>query len=262
MDGWSSEEDDWKPTPRGRSRDRKNPGTVKKRSISKLSQRDASPKRSKKGKNKGQVYEDKINTIIKNKGKLPIVPVDCDSGFIKNSVSYYVEVKNIDAPDFGQKKLNWDEADGWEWSTPDEITELYDTLNVLGHIPIDFKPNRYTILPKQDITLFHKQQDQKAFEKSGIELPDLQLLYNFYARRNCHYIQVEGKGLYYLGADKADLKVPQFKPELSLRLRAKTIHSKPIYNYAFYAVIVGSTKNLAKSPYDFEELGGRKFPDI
>jgi hypothetical protein len=47
-----------------------------------------------------------------------------------------------------------------------------------------------------------------------------------------------------------------------LRLRAKTIHSLPIYKYGFYAVLKIKGQRIPKSIYDVEEKEGRIFPPI
>jgi hypothetical protein len=64
-----------------------------------------------------------------------------------------------------------------------------------------------------------------------------------------------------LKQDIANLKVPRFVPELTLRLRAKTHHSFPVHKYSFFAVIQAKTGALLKSPFDLEEKIGT-FPPI
>src|SRR5687768_17942234 len=101
------------------------------------------------GKNLGQEYEGIINQILEGKGFFPLhlkgklggnAP---DSAFTNKGGTYYLELKNKNAPDFGQKFLTWSESGGWSWTTPDEITGMYDTFNVLGRINSNFKPNLF-----------------------------------------------------------------------------------------------------------------------
>lgn len=210
--------------------------------------------------NLGQVYEKKIQDILESRGLLPDNLCRNDAGFKHNGMHFFVEVKNKTAPDFGQKKLTWSRQKGWEWSEKDIITDLYDKLGVMKYIDKNFVPRRYTV-SAGSISMLDKKHDQTKFEKRGIQLSNPRYLYEFYARKNCYYIQIENKGLYHLKNDIANLVVPRFMPELTLRLRAKTHQSIPIYSYSFFAVIQAQTNRMAKSLYDLEEKVGA-FPAI
>ena len=226
--------------------------------------RDESPVRkgNKKGRNKGHDYEAKIDEIIKSKGLRVLDVGECDTGFIHKKVNFLVEVKAINAPDFGQKYLKWSEESGWEWTPKDEITEIYDDMGLLKLIDSGFKPNLYTIKPIHSITPAQRLEDQRAFKKDNIEVAGLDALYRYYARRNCFYIQIENKGFFYLEKDIAGLGVPQFRPILKLRMRAKTVSSIPTYNYRFLVVLNADKRSVPKSGFDLEEKEGRKFPNI
>ena len=210
--------------------------------------------------NLGQQYEKRIQDILKSRGLLPDNLCKNDAGFKHYGANYFVEVKNRTAPDFGQKKLTWTKNAGWQWSEADSITELYDELGVLRYIDRNFVPRRYTV-SANSISMLDKRFDQQQFEKKGIVLDNPRYLYEFYARKNCFYIQIENKGLYFLKNDIANLLVPRFNPELTLRLRAKTHHSIPIYSYSFFAVIQAKTHALLRSPFDLEEKVA-PFPNI
>ena len=208
--------------------------------------------------NLGQLYEERIRYILKERGLLPLSLCGNDAGFTHKGMDFFVEVKNKTAPDFGQKKLTWDKQKGWQWSEKDIITDLYDQLGVMKYVDKNFVPRKYTV-SANSITMLDKKFDQQQFEKRGIVLDNPKYLNEFYARKNCFYIQIENKGLYHLKNDIANLIVPRFKPELTLRLRAKTHHSIPIYSYSFFAVIQAKTQNMTNSRYDIEEKVG-EFP--
>lgn len=210
--------------------------------------------------NLGQQYEKKIQEILESRELLPDNLCNNDAGFKHHGTNFFVEVKNKTAPDFGQKKLTWTKQNGWEWSVKDIITDLYDNLGVMKYLDKNFVPRRYTV-SANSISMLDKKYDQQQFEKRGIVLDNPRYLYEFYARKNCYYIQIENKGLYYLKNDSANLIVPRFKPELTLRLRAKTHNSIPIYSYSFFAVIQAKTNGLLRSAYDLEEKVGI-FPAI
>jgi len=210
--------------------------------------------------NLGVEYQNHIRDILSKKELLPKDLKGNDAGFFSNGIDYYIEIKNRTAPDFGQKILHWDQKDGWYWAKEDIVTELYDKYGVLDNINPNFIPRRHSV-PKDDITPQDKIYNQKQFKRSGIIISDLSILYEFYARKDCYYIQIEGLGFYYMKKDIANLDVLQFTPNLTLRLRAKTVHSYPIYNYRFYVVININKKKLKKSNYDLEGKVG-PFPNI
>jgi|SRR5215213_6378178 len=213
--------------------------------------------------NLGQLYEEKIRNLLRNRNLLPLILEGNDAGFIQRGVTYFVEVKNKTAPDFGQKGLIWEKnMKKWRWREDDIVSQLYDNLGVINNIDPNFAPKRYTVEPLDKLTDKDRQEDRRTFEKRGIPLGNLNYLYEFYARKKCYYIQIEGKGLYFLKQDIANLNVPRFVPELTLRLRAKTHHSIPVHAYSFFAVIQARTKRMYPSPYDIEETGGRNFPLI
>ncbi len=211
--------------------------------------------------NKGQLYEKSIREILENKNLLPKQLNNNDAGFIHENVTYYVEVKNKTAPDFGQKGLEWSFGGGWKWREDDEVSTFFDNLGVVGLIDKTFEPRRYT-KPKETLSILDRKDDRQEFEQRDIPLLDSEvILYEFYARKQCYYIQVEGKGFYYMKQDIANLKVPRFRPQLTLRLRAKTHHSYPVHSYSFFAVLQANTRGIAASGYDLEEKVG-SFPIV
>jgi len=85
-----------------------------------------------------------------------------------------------------------------------------------------------------------------------------------YSEKNCKYIQISEKGLYHLGYDICDFKVPEFEYEQRLRIRTK-IHTKKNSNgYCVLSVIVAcqpkNIKILKKSNYSLDDKV--KLPDI
>lgn len=215
--------------------------------------------------NLGQLYEQKIRDLLREKSVLPLLLETNlegnDAGFTHKGVSYFVEIKNRTAPDFGQKGLEWEKSSKkWKWRITDKVTDFYDEIAVIKKIDKKFIPNRYTVEPLHKLTSLQKRDDRQKFE-NRFELENLNVLYEFYARKRCYYIQVEGKGFYYLKQDIANLNVPRFKPQLSLRLRAKTHSSSPTYNYSFFAVIQAKSSGMLQSTFDLEEKIG-EFPPI
>jgi hypothetical protein len=209
--------------------------------------------------NRGMEYENKIRNILITRHLLPEDLVGNDVGFKHNGKDYFVEVKNASAPDFGQKRVRWTQEAGWYWAEEDIVTKLYDKYNILDEINPKFIPRRHSKL-QDKITKKDKIYNQKRFERSGITFEDSSILYEYYARKNCHYIQIEDLGFYYLADNPARLGVPQFKPVLQLRFRAKTHHSHPIYAYSFF-VVIQKRGEIEKSNFDLEIKVGA-FPNI
>jgi hypothetical protein len=218
------------------------------------------------GYNKGDNYEQSIFDLLTSKGLIVIGSTRGGAGnltdikFLFDFQECNLEVKlDLDA-DYGQKMLRWDNGI-WSWCVEDAVTSFYTSVGILNIINAkNFIPNRYSI-PKEEITYQQKKQDQKAFEDK-VEI-DINSLYDFYSTKNCYYIQIGGYGFYHLKQDIFSLGTPQFDCQMKLRLRAKTIHSIPIYKYGFYAVLkVDKKEKPKKSHYDLEQKDGREFPPI
>lgn len=218
------------------------------------------------GYNKGDNYEQNIFDLLSLKGLIATGSTRGGAGnatdikFLYNSQEYNLEVKLDLEADYGQKMLRWDDGI-WRWCVDDAVTKFYSSVGVLDIVNAkNFIPNRYST-PKDKITIQQKNQDQKAFEDK-LEI-DINSLYNFYGDKKCYYIQIGGYRFYHLKQDILSLGTPQFDCRMKLRLRAKTIHSIPVYKYGFYAVLKVDKKDKPqKSFYDLEQKDGRIFPPI
>ncbi len=217
------------------------------------------------GYNKGDSYEEIIFSLLKTRGL--IVPDSNRGGagnapdivFLHNLQANNLEVKLDLKADYGQKMLRWSN-NIWSWCKEDDLMfSLYEEIGILDIIKRkEIIPNRYSI-HQEELTVEHKKQDQKRFADT-LEI-GLHALYGFYESRNCYYIQVGGYGFYHLKEDILSLGTQQFDCKMQLRLRAKTIHSNPVYKYGFYAVLKVKGKPQ-KSLFDIEEKGGRVFPPL
>jgi len=209
---------------------------------------------------KGHTYEDAIKRLLELRHLLPEDLEKNDAGFIHNRKSYFVEVKNETAPDYGAKKIIWNKPNRWHWNSKDKISDKFDKIKILEQIN-KFIPKKHSTLDIE-ITEEDKQSDRRQFEKSIPLLNNASYIYEYYALKRCYYIQIQGKGFYYLKQDIANLGVPQFTPTVNfIRLRAKTHGSIPLYNYSFRAVIQARRNSFETSEFDLEEIVG-KFPPI
>lgn len=208
--------------------------------------------------NKGLVYEAKIRSELTKRGLMPphlygyCTAYRNDAAFVYKGTDYFLEVKNRSAPDYGAKKIIYDPFQKiWKWNETDDVSDMFDSYGVLEKIP-KFEPRKHVKadhLLKDDDKKHDRQNFRKVIElgKSGAYL-----IHEYYAKKLCHYIQIEGKGFYHLTGDPAGLGVPQFTPEVTIRLRAKTHSSSPPSNYSFRAVLVGKMNSIPPSNYDIE----------
>ena len=218
------------------------------------------------GYNKGDNYEQNIFDLLTSKGLIATGSTRGGAGnatdikFPHNFQEYNLEVKLDLEADYGQKMMKWDNGI-WGWCVDDAVTSFYTSVGVLDIVNAkNFIPNRYSIA-RDEITTQQKNQDQKAFEDK-VEI-DINSLYDFYGGKDCYYIQIGGYGFYHLKRDILSLGTSQFDCKMKLRLRAKTIHSSPVYKYGFYAVLkVDKKEKPKKSCFDIEQKDGREFPPI
>ena len=86
--------------------------------------------------NKGDAYEEKIFQICEKKKILAPnfnragASGKSDIKILHKGAVYNIEVKADENADYGQKYLTWNKINGWEWSIEDEITNLYDGLDL------------------------------------------------------------------------------------------------------------------------------------
>ncbi|HOW29889.1 MAG TPA: hypothetical protein PK685_04450 [archaeon] len=228
------------------------------------------------GLNKGHKYEDfifdrleKLNLMYPGTKKEGMAG-GVDSIFCHNGKPYSLEIKDGLEADYGQKKFNWDNTNGWDWSVHDEVTDFYTGLGVLSYVQEKkIKPNRY-LKEKSKITYGDAKEDQTKFEDRTFEVT-ADALWKYYSAKNVHYIQVgKGYGFYHLDKDIAKLGTPQFNCSYILRFRAKyhdrTDRQHKTYlptpwNYSFFAVLKVKTKPIP-SKYNIEKSDGQELPPI
>ena len=219
--------------------------------------------------NRGDAYEQKLFEALENKGVLAPGTHRAGAGtgpdlkFSHRTRIYNLEAKLDLKADFGQKMLKWSKDVGWNWCKQDKVTALYDALGVIKYLNSKRGiPNKHR-KENIDLTIHDKKQDQLMFEDTTLHV-DIKALRTYYKSKDVFYIQIgDGFGFYYLSSDRANLKVPQFDASFTLRLRAKTINSKPVYSYGFYAVLkVRLQPRPLKSPFNIETESGNQFPPI
>ena len=225
-----------------------------------------------KGDNKGHKYEKKIVQILKNKGLMPNETSGAGSGpgtdavFIHRGKEFSIEIKNLPAAEFGQKRLIPKYEDNqwkWHWSERKkdlEITKYYTKIGVLDYLnKKKIIPNKHR-KPDLKLTINDIKKDQRSMAESKFRIPDTTIAM-FYENK-ADYVQIGGGyGFYHTKNDKAKLGTEKISADCILRFRLKRHHSLPYHKCSFIAVI-RSKKLLKKSNYNIEENNDQEFPPI
>jgi len=215
--------------------------------------------------NKGIHYELEITRILKQP-RYSLTPRNFtpagsdnkspDGIFLRNGEKYPFEIKLDLRADYGQLNIV-KPKDKWIWtpkSTNYESMELFDELKVLDIINKEWplKPARFSY--KGRMSREDKDFDMYNFKDFRVQGVSWESILKHYERKKTYYIQVKGYGFYRLGdTDPAGLKkafgVPEFKPNVSLRVRVK---GKNTSNYAFNTALkINGT--IPKSDFDLEK---------
>lgn len=240
-------------------------------------------------KNKGFQYEEKLFNSFYAAGLTPkgFVPagsandlpdleflyIDPGARNISASVKpskYKMEIKLDDKADYGQSGLGYVNN---KWvlqgkSDPEAILmrEMLENMGVPGIVNKVWgpkgAPRKFTAdktgrdMLKRDI-----EMDKRNFSDiylTGSDAPPLRTLFRYYGSKNTHYIQIGGKGLYYMQKDPANLKklgAKRFDGTLKLRIRRKMGGSSTEqWNYRFSTALMLDRKPT-KSNLDLDDYG-------
>lgn len=224
-------------------------------------------------KNKGFNYEDLLFSRFKDAGLVPkgfapagsandlpdlaFLYIDPKSRNISPTIkpqSYKMEIKLDAAADYGQSGLGY-VNNKWvlQGKSDPEAVVMREMLAGMGVAEIVNKiwgpkgaPRKFSAketgrnMLQRDIEI-----DKKNFGDiyvTGADAPQLRTLFRYYGTKKTYYIQIGGKGLYYMQSDPANLKsigVKRFDGSLKLRIRRKPggSSSEP-WNYRFSTALM------------------------
>lgn len=225
-----------------------------------------SRKSIKRGDNKGIKYEERINRILKDKSlqlnntqsagasDLP------DGYFWYKGNRYPLEIKKTSG-DFAQVELRWTKDRRFYYSPRSKNLEFIDFLsdqtNFLDRINREWtnSPKKFT---KNNLKQEDRHWDLDHFKdiKQDIEVSYIETFYNL-KTPSVHYIQIEGRGFFYMGEDPLNLGVPRLNGKPYLRARVKT-RSSSKNRWGFLVAI--KMPYIKESDYDIEEINNKKFP--
>lgn len=189
----------------------------------------------------GKKYELEVHNIVKNvklNGNLFNTQQESELGgcSFKNDIECNVnsekdvsiEIKKLNTPDWMQLSLKYDNInEKWIGSSKNKIPEaskkcFEDLISKSklfnGNIPLFMSKD---ITHEEWIKIKNETTD---YNDIYIDCPNDTIM-KLYSEKGCSYIQISEKGLYHLGNDVCDFKVPIFICEQHLRVRTK-IHQR------------------------------------
>ena len=231
--------------------------------------------------NAGFVYEQEMDARIKKTGRTTKGPAGPDSRradcevLIPSADDYIrIELKEKLSADFAQLNLDYDTSQKKFYIDKNKGTNqresaltmigIAEQANVINNcnnrwkeVPAKFSMNDEA---KKDVSArkIAYATDLKAFPNFFLMdggITAAKAVETYYNSKRTYYIQIKGKGLYYMGNDKNRLGCPQFANSCnssSLRVRLKA-NSKSQGRYSF--LIALKIKGLKKSTMDLDTLG-------
>jgi hypothetical protein len=139
-----------------------------------------------------------------------------------------VEIKKRKTPDWMQCCLKYDDTDKkWIGSKRNKIPEASKKVFEELISSVTLFNGKIPLFMLKDIT--HEEwvnikRDTTDFNDVYIDCPSDTIM-KLYSEKGCSYIQISDKGLYHLGNDICDFKVPAFVCDQQLRVRTK-IHKR------------------------------------
>jgi iron-sulfur-dependent L-serine dehydratase beta subunit len=170
-----------------------------------------------------------------------------------------IEIKKLKTPDWMQCSLKYDNINNkWIGSIKNKIPEASKKVfeELISKITL-FNGNIPPFMLK-DIT--HEEwvktkKETTDYNDSYIDCPNDTIM-KLYGEKDCSYIQISEKGLYHLGNDVCDFKVPAFICEQRLRVRTKIHEKKNKKGFCKLSVTIAcqpkNIKNLINSEYSLD----------
>ena len=235
--------------------------------------------------NNGIIYENLVKTTIKN--RLPNLlsdddtslghfnPHEVDLKLYTNSGQVNVEIKGKGSQ-FGETSFRYD-ANGRIFSpTKSHLDQSFiDLVTTNALVPIresidgllDFLRSSHDY--QKDIFEIPFQVTKRSWlsaKKNGLLIPIAkkipfteQLIVNHYNSKcgGCYYMQIENKGLFYLGSNPLNLPIPEFRGEINVEVRLKRSGSRDMKSIGEKVagvglIVVGRLIADIRSPYSLD----------
>jgi hypothetical protein len=220
----------------------------------------------------GKKYELEIHNIVKNcklnghqfntqlenelGGCCSKNDIECNMNSVKDVP---IEIKKSKTPDWMQCSLKYNNINNtWIGSSKNKIPETSKKIfeELMSKIVL-FNGNIPPFMLK-DIT--HEEwvkikNETNDYNDTYIDCPN-DTIKKLYSEKGCAYIQISDKGLYHLGNDVCDFKVPEFICEQQLRVRTKIHTRKNKKGFCKLSVTIAcqpkNIKELVNSEYSLD----------
>ena len=185
----------------------------------------------------GRRYEQALYRKMNRAGVVPedFTPAGSDSAapdmkfYAKNEL-WNLELKNASSLlDFGQSVI---EYSGSSWRLSGTNTVMVELLRGLGVEKIANEkwgvPHKRT---RQSVTVQEAIEDVQNFRDKYVKNISVNNVIRYYNSKNTYYIQIEGRGLYYMGSNPADIpEIPELSGSYKVRLRRKPAGTSTLSN--------------------------------
>ncbi len=182
--------------------------------------------------------------------------IECNMNSIRD---ISIEIKKSKSPDWMQCSLKYDNANKkWIGSSKNKIPEA--SKNVLEDLISQTTLFNGNIPPFMLKNITHEEwikikKGTTDYNDTYIDCPSDTIM-KLYSEKGCSYIQISGKGLYHLGNDICDFKVPAFICDQRLRVRTKIHERKNKKGFCKLSVTIAcqpkNIKNLVNSKYSLD----------
>ena len=182
--------------------------------------------------------------------------IQCNMNSIRDIL---IEIKKSKTPDWMQCSLKYDNMNKkWIGSSRNKIPEASKIVfeDLISSIAL-FNKN---IPPFMLKNITHKEwikikNETSDFNDVYIDCPSDTIM-KLYSKKDCSYIQISEKGLYHLGNDICDFKVPVFICDQRLRVRTKIHRKKDKNGFCKLSVTIAcqpkNINNLVNSEYSLD----------
>lgn len=171
-----------------------------------------------------------------------------------------IEIKKSNTPDWMQCSLKFDNINNkWIGSINNKIPEY--SKNIFENLIHYIKLFNGKIPPFMNNNITHNEwlkikKETTDFNDIYINCPN-DTIKKLYSEKGCKYIQISNKGLYHLGDDICDFKVPEFICEQQLRVRTKIHTKKNKKGYCNLSITIAcqpkNIKDLNNSKYSLDD---------
>ena len=187
----------------------------------------------------GKKYEDLCYNNIKHSSKILKLGGGSSHEADIHTTNGHIECKATQPPDWGQSQLKWEDG---RWVPTNTFFQKY--MDRVRFKPPPFLYNKISY--DEWIKIKHAYKDEYLeIEDQGIQ--------KFYTNKGCAYIQIKDYGLYHMGKDPLDLRVPEFLVKQRIRIRVK-VHSKSKSKLSVTAAFQPiNIKTLEPSEYSLDD---------